>query len=216
MSAVLAGLVILVIGDSHMAEPDRLIVPLGAALTAEGASVHAYGMCGSMPSDWVYRVTAPCRAESHEKARPTFYRTTGATWTIGELINQHHPNLIIVELGDTIGSYEQPQPPKAWAYDQVRSLTGRIKAANLSCVWVGPLWGREDSAFHKTVARVKEVAQFLSQSVTPCSYVDSTAFAQPGEWATPDGQHFTAAGYRKWAAAITAAVGRLQGRVQPK
>lgn len=212
MNGLLAGLAILVIGDSHMADPEHLINPLQDALTAQGAVVDSYGMCGAMPADWIYRVTEPCRAERHENGHVIFHGTPGRTWTLNELIQSHHPNLIIVELGDTIASYDKSVFAKAWAYDQVRTLTGQIKAQNLSCIWVGPSWGREDSAFHKTVGRVKEVVQFLSQSVAPCSYVDSSAFAQPGEWQTTDGQHFTPSGYRQWAADITAAVIRLKGK----
>jgi hypothetical protein len=213
MSGALAGLAILVIGDSHMANPEHLINPLQDALTAEGAVVNSYGMCGAMPADWVFKVTEPCRGERHETARGVFYKTPGPTWTLPDLIERSHPNLIIVELGDTIASYDKAEFAKPWAYDQVRTLTGRIKAANLACIWVGPSWGRADGEFHKTDARVKETAQFLSQAVAPCSYVDSTTFAQPGEWPTTDGQHFTPSGYKKWATDITASVIRLKGQL---
>jgi hypothetical protein len=213
MSGALVGLAIMVIGDSHMAKADHLINPLQEALLAEGATVDAYGMCGAMPADWVYKVTEPCRAERHGTARGTFYNEPGPTWVLSDLIAKDHPNLIIVELGDTIASYDKPEFARPWAYDQVRTLTGRIKAANLPCIWIGPSWGRQDSQFHKSVERVKETAQFLTQSVAPCAYVDSTTFAQPGEWPTTDGQHFTPTGYRTWAADITQAVIRLKSQV---
>ncbi len=47
MNGALAGLVILVLGDSHMAGPSYLISTLHEALEAQGATVSSYGMCGA-------------------------------------------------------------------------------------------------------------------------------------------------------------------------
>jgi len=84
MNMALAGLVVLVLGDSHMAGRDYLIASLHDALLAEGASVHSYGMCGASADAWLQKTTVSCgRAERHDKAAPI--AETGKqeyTWTI--------------------------------------------------------------------------------------------------------------------------------------
>ena len=69
--SLLAGLVLLVIGDSHMAGSDYLISTLHDALTNDGAIVHSYGFCGAQGENWVYGTTVSCgRAERHNKDAP--------------------------------------------------------------------------------------------------------------------------------------------------
>jgi hypothetical protein len=206
MGGALAGLVILVIGDGHMSSRDYLATTLHNLLIANGAEVDTYGMCGTIAADWIYKVTAPCRVERHGANGVTYGNTVSPTWVLGELIEQNHPNLVLIELGDGMAGYDKPKLPKSWIADQVREFVGRIAARDVSCVWVGPTWGNPDSGYHKTVARVREMSDFLSRIVAPCGYVDSTKFAKPGEWATVDGQHFTHSGYRKWAIDIAEAI----------
>jgi lysophospholipase L1-like esterase len=216
MNGALAGLTILVLGDSHMADTSYLISSLHEALEAQGATVDSYGMCGASADAWLERTTVSCgRAERHgtsgaisEKGKQEF------TWQINDLLNKHHPNLVIVEAGDAMGGYGSPQLPRAWIYDQTHALATRIKAANAACVWVGPVYGDVNSPYHKADDRVRELSQFLSQSVAPCIYVDSLQFAQPHEWPTTDGQHLTTPGYRAWSADIANAVVRLKTQNQ--
>ena len=49
-------------------------------------------------------------------------------------------------------------------------------------------------------------SKFLAANVAPCSYIDSLAFSKPGQWATIDGQHMTATGYRTWSNEINKAL----------
>ena len=62
--------------------------------------------------------------------------------------------------------------------------------------------GNGGGPYFKTYARVKEMNDFLSTHVAPCRYIDSLKFAQPGEWNTFDGQHYSLPGYQKWGTAI--------------
>src|ERR1700732_3809655 len=120
MNMALAGLVVLVLGDSHMAGRDYLISSLHDALVAEGASVHSYGMCGASADAWLQKTTVSCgRAERHDKGAPI--ADTGKqdyTWTINDLIAKHHPNLVIVEAADAMGGYGSPQLAKGWIFAQ--------------------------------------------------------------------------------------------------
>jgi len=129
-----------------------------------------------------------------------------------DLIEKHHPSLIVVEMGDTVAGYGMPQINRPWLIEQVRTLTGKIAASRISCNWVGPMWGQNEPPYNKSDARVKEVSQLLSESVSPCRYIDSTAFARPGELPTRDGTHLQPDGYRKWSTAITDAIVRLRGQ----
>jgi hypothetical protein len=211
MNALLAGLAVLVIGDSHMVTRDYLITSLHDDLVAQGATVDTYGMCGANAGDWVYPTTVSCgRAERHDKAGPIIDRKTGIpTWTVDALITKHHPNLIVIEMGDTMAGYGQASFPQGWIYQQVHALTGRIAAQNIPCVWVGPPWGSEGSTYHKTFARVKEMSDFLATAVAPCRFIDSTQFSKPGDWPTIDGQHLTTSGYRAWGQDITAQLDQI-------
>jgi|SRR5215469_13047519 lysophospholipase L1-like esterase len=202
MTGPLAGLVILLLGDSHMAGPTYLISSLPDALEAQGAVVHAYGMCGASAEAWLVKSTVSCgRAERHGTTAPQAdMGKQEYTWQINDLLNRHHPNLVIVEAADAIGGYTSPELPKAWIYQQVHALALRIRAASATCVWVGPVYGDVNSPYHKADDRVRELSQFLSQSVAPCAYIDSLKFVNnPRQWPTTDGQHLTKAGYQTWA-----------------
>jgi len=132
--SLLAGLVLLVIGDSHMAGSDYLISTLHDALTNDGAIVHSYGFCGAQGENWVYGTTVSCgRAERHGSAPPLADRgPQERTWPLRELIERHHPDMIIVELGDTMAAYGQSDLPRAWIYEQVRTLTVPNSSASKS------------------------------------------------------------------------------------
>src|SRR5580658_2502813 len=211
MNALLAGLAVLVIGDSHMVTRDYLITTLHDDLLAQGAKVDSYGMCGANAGDWVYPTTVSCgKAERLGKAGLEIDRKASApTYQIDQLLTKTHPNLVVIEMGDTMAGYGQKDFPQAWIYQQVHALTGRIAAQNVPCVWVGPPWGSEGSSYHKTFARVKEMSEFLSTAVAPCRFVDSTLFSKEGEWPTIDGQHLTTSGYRAWGQDITAQLDQI-------
>ncbi|MNT91929.1 hypothetical protein D3C72_2331090 [compost metagenome] len=49
-------------------------------------------------------------------------------------------------------------------------------------------------------------SKFLAANVAPCSYIDSLQFSKPGQWATVDGQHLTAPGYKAWSQDISKAL----------
>lgn len=52
-SSVLAGMTLLVLGESHMSLADHLMEPLHANLTQQGANVHSIGACGASAGDWL-------------------------------------------------------------------------------------------------------------------------------------------------------------------
>ena len=99
---------------------------------------------------------------------------------------------------------------------QTHALAGRIAAAGAGCVWVGPVYGDVNSPYHKANDRVQELSQFLSQSVAPCRYIDSTRFETGAQWPTTDGQHLTVAGYRQWGQNIAEAVGQIKKNNSPR
>jgi hypothetical protein len=116
---------------------------------------------------------------------------------------------VVLVIGDTMASYDKPVFPKAWAWQSVTSLTKAIAETGTKCVWVGPAWGKEGGMYKKNDARTKLMSQFLQANVAPCTYVDSLQMSKPGEWVTTDGQHFTVAGYKAWAAGIAGALAKL-------
>ena len=212
VNSALAGLVILIIGDSHLANKDFLLSTLQDDLIGQGAIVHSYGVCGSQPNDWVKQTELPCGSgERHNADAPSIDKSPKVkTWSLEKLIEEHQPNLLIVELGDNMGAYgTQPTLPREWISFEVQEMLQPIELHHLPCVWVGPPWGSEGGTSNKTFARVEELSSYLSQNVSPCRYVDSLRFSQPGQWATFDGEHLTPDSYGIWGADIADATVRL-------
>jgi hypothetical protein len=205
----LAGLVILIIGDSHLAQKDFLLASLQEGLVGQGATVSTYAVCGSQPHDWVAQTTLPCgKAERHNLDEPVIDKSPKVkVWSLADLVRRVRPDLLIVELGDNMGGYGVlPELPRDWITTEVREMLQPVVIAHhLPCLWVGPAWGQEGGPSKKTFARVKELSDYLSGQVAPCRYIDSLKFSQPGQWATFDGEHLTPDSYRIWGTDITAA-----------
>ena len=207
-SSLLAGLSILMIGDSHLATPDYLIGSLHDELLSKGAQVYTLGVCGSQAGDWLK--TSPggqCGgAERRGAAKAVVLRGQASTRPIKDLIASEKPDLVLVVLGDTMASYYQPTFQRAWVWQQASKLVKAIAGTNTKCVWVGPNWGSEGGKYGKTYARVEEINTLLSTNVAPCGYVDSLKLSKKGQWATVDGQHLTSGGYRQWGTSISTAL----------
>lgn len=208
MSTLLAGLTVLVIGDSHLSTPGYLISTLHDALTLQGAAVYSYGACGVAAGDWMRKMQPPCGGAVRATTGPAKVLTGAAAMTtpLPDLVKAHRPNLVVVVMGDTMADYKHAAFSRSWIWQQVSSLTKGIKASGTSCVWVGPPWGGEGGKFGRTFARVNEMSNYLAEIVAPCVYVNSLELSKPGEWASFDGQHLTSAGYKSWGDAITGAI----------
>jgi len=218
MSMALAGLAILVLGDSHMAGREYLLTHLHDQLVAQGAHVDSYGMCGASADAWLEKTTVSCGIGEHHDNNPpiTSINKQEYTWQINDLLAKHHPNLVIVEAADAMGGYTDPSLPRAWIYDQVHALASKIAASGAACIWVGPVYGDVNSPYHKANDRVDALSQFLAQSVAPCHYIDSTRFEPGAHWPTTDGQHLTTNGYRQWGQDITNAVVQMRSQLAVK
>jgi len=203
-SSLLAGLTILMIGDSHLATPDYLIKSLHDNLVQQGAQVHSLGICGANAGDWLKATPGTCGGtERRGTEKPVVLGSKAATRPIGDLIKADKPDLVVVVMGDTMASYTKPAFPKAWLWQQTTSFAKEIANTGAKCVWVGPNWGTEGGKYGKTYARVELTSKFLAANVAPCDYVDSLKFSKQGEWATVDGQHLTAPGYLAWSKKIS-------------
>lgn len=206
MSLLLAGLTVLVIGDSHMLTRDSLITTLHDELRQQGARVYSFGACGMPSGAWMKRIRPACGSAFRLDDGPVRERASEAAFTrpLPEMVAEYHPDLIVVVNGDTMGGYKSPSIAKSWVRDEVKTLTDGIKASGAACVWVGPAWGSEGGIYGKTFVKVQQMSDFLADIVAPCIYISSIAMSKPGAWPTiaGDGQHFTVAGYRAWGSAI--------------
>ncbi len=201
---LLAGLTVLMLGDSHFATQGYLVTTLQDALIQQGAKVTTEAACGAPSGVWIDAGVAPCGTAERVQLGPVRKNnaTTAKAPSLDDLIAKTHPNLIVIGGGDTMAGYAQPKLPEGWIAEQVSALTRRVAAAGIPCVWIGPGWGTEGGPYFKTYARVQQMSTFLSAHVQPCRYIDSLKFAQPGEWTTFDGQHYSLQGYQKWGLAI--------------
>ncbi len=203
-SPILAGLTILMLGDSHFATQGYLVTTLQDALIQQGAHVVTEAACGAPASVWAEGGIAPCGyAERVELGPIKKDNSNHAHVPVFEtLVAKYHPNLVVIGSGDTMAGYAQAALPAEWIGEQIKDITRRIQAANLPCLWIGPGWGTEGGPYFKNYARVQQINAYLAANVAPCRYIDSTKFAAPGEWPTFDGQHYTLPAYQKWGLAL--------------
>lgn len=201
LTAALAGLSFLVIGESHMLY--EFPQALHADLESQGAAyVHTVGACGASAVDWVKPRQVDCGQEKKGDAPNQVLKSGTQTRPIKQLIEATKPDVVVVIIGDTMGSYDNETFPRAWAWQGVSSLTKEISSTGTACVWVGPAYGRAGGKYNKRDDRVERINRFLSANVSPCVYIDSLEFAKPGQWRTFDGQHFAGDGYANWSKAI--------------
>jgi hypothetical protein len=208
LANILLGTAVLMIGDSHLSKPDYLIGPLHDELTRQGALVHSLSACGAVADDWLHSVKAPCGAERVGKGAVTLLGRDASTRSVKSLVATEKIQLVIVVMGDTMAGYKS-EFPRAWAWQQVTSLSHEIANTGAACIWIGPAWGSEGGQYGRTYARVKLMSDFLAANVAPCRYVDSLKLSKPGAWASNDGQHFTASGYLAWSQGIARAMAEL-------
>jgi len=212
MKGILAGLVMLIIGDSHIAGYGRFNNTLHEELVGQGASVHTFGICGSIPSDWLLPHAIVCgRGERHNGDPAQISMDTKLHgWALPALISHYHPNVVVVELGENMAGYGVASDlPRDLIGGEVRGLARLIQSSGLPCIWIGPTWGTENGPYNKTFARVRDLSAYLSEMVKPCRYIDSLAFSRPGEWPTFDGVHLTPGSTRLWDDDVVASIDQI-------
>ena len=208
IAKALAGLSFLVIGESHFMYDLR--ESLHRDLLDQGAShVYSIGACGASAMDWVKPRQVDCSAEQVDLSPAKLDTKKGETRGITQLISSIKPDVVMLVIGDTMGAYGDEVYPRAWAWQGISALTKEITQTGADCVWVGPAYGREGGTYSKKDVHVERVDRFLSSNVQPCSYISSIDFAEPGQWRTVDGQHFTEQGYAEWSRAIVSEVVQL-------
>lgn len=208
-ASLLAGLSILVLGESHMTHEHTLIASLHDDLLRQGAKVHSIGACGAGAADWLVAKTVECGADRRDNGKPLVKGRDASTTPIKQLIAADKPDLVVIIIGDTMASYGKPAFPKAWAWQSISGLTKAVAETGTRCVWVGPPWGNPGGKYNKDDARTQLMSKFLASNVAPCSYIDSLQFSKPRQWTTTDGQHFTLAGYQAWGSAIGKALSTI-------
>lgn len=90
-ASALAGLTLLVLGESHMSLADHLMEPLNADLTRQGAIVHSIGACGASAGDWLITKKVDCGAEQKGTAKIEIKGRDATTTPIAELIAKDKP-----------------------------------------------------------------------------------------------------------------------------
>jgi ketopantoate reductase len=208
VTSTLAGLVFLVLGESHMIY--ELQKDIHEDLTQAGAAkVYSYGACGASAIDWVKPRKVDCGSEKRDTQAGVVHTKGYQTTPIKQLIENDKPDVVVLIIGDTMGSYDNEVFPRSWAWQGITALTKEVAQTKTACVWVGPAYGKAGGKYNKRDDRVERVSRFLATNVSPCVYVDSLKFAAPGQWRTFDGQHFAAPGYAAWSAAIVKEISAL-------
>lgn len=127
-SPILAGLTVLMLGDSHFATPGYLITTLQDALISQGAKVTTEAACGAPTSTWVTDGKSTCGIAERVQSGPIKLgkATVAAAPTLDHLIMTVHPNLIVIGGGDTMAGYAQKELPVLYLQENVSALTTRI------------------------------------------------------------------------------------------
>jgi hypothetical protein len=122
VSLLLAGLTVLVIGDSHLATNGYLITTLHDDLMQQGAHVYSYGACGSPSGAWMKTTQPPCGSAFRLDTGPVRVRAGEAASirALPDLVKAHHPDLIVVVNGDTMAGYKSAALPKPWIRDRLK------------------------------------------------------------------------------------------------
>ncbi len=107
-TSALAGLSLLVLGESHMSLADHLLEPLHDNLTRQGALVHSIGACGASASDWLISKKVDCGAERKGNDKIVIKGREATTTPIQDLIAADKPDLVVLVIGDTMASYDKP------------------------------------------------------------------------------------------------------------
>ena len=212
MNGALAGLAILIIGDSHIAGMGYFNNPLHDSLLSQGATVNTFGVCGAIPGDWVVPEKAVCGRGERHNGDPAQLSTDGKLpgWSLPALLSRYKPNLLIVSMGENLAGYGLTADlPRDFINDQLSQFMPIIKAAKLPCIWIGPPWGQEGGFYKKSNTRVKALSDYLSQHVAPCHYVDSLPSSRPGEMTTLDGVHLTPDATRLWDAYLMRSIDQI-------
>ena len=152
MKGILAGLVMLIIGDSHIAGYGRFNNTLHEELVGQGASVHTFGICGSIPSDWLLPHSIVCgRGERHNGDPAQISMDTKLHgWALPALISHYHPNVVVVELGENMAGYGVASDlPRDLIGGEVMGLARLIQSSGLPCIWIGPTWARKTGPITK-------------------------------------------------------------------
>ena len=205
----LTGLTLLVVGENSMSFKGSLITTLPDQLKQQGAHVFSYGACGASPEDWLKIKPAPCGAFRMDggpvRERPSNVATTQA---MDDLISKHQPDLIVLVMGNYLISKNDTELPKNQISRSVSALTDEIRTKGIRCVWVGPVQDEsaEPNTRKKWNARLSELSDYLSTSVTPCTFIDSLHLSKAGDWKTSDGDFLNQTGYENWARGITNAI----------
>ena len=99
-----------------------MIYDLHDQLENGGALVHSYLMCGATAHDWFSRSTVSCgRGERHERSGPVVNtQALLPTYSLTELIDKTHPNMVVVELGEKL----EPDH-SGWVRQEVHALAGK-------------------------------------------------------------------------------------------
>jgi len=218
--AIRPGRKVLVIGDSHTA--GTFGTELDRQLRKAGATVATYGSCGTTPASWlkgtatrcgyvvhhvdgklespVWRVPNPEYAHDHTK--PKYNVIPHPTPLLSDLMQQEHPDVVIVALGANDAS-----DGKAVRADAAK-LAGIATSTGAQCIWIGPPSGDPNVVDPALTERVNNALRGTVSGT--CTYIDSRPFTPV--YHGPDGRHFDKATGAAWADGVVGIVKTVPGK----
>jgi len=204
-AGALAGLSLLIVGDSHVSAPGSLATTLHDALAAEGAAVYTAGVCAASPSHFLKGRSTTCGRVLRGPDGKLSLKVKASAPKLEALLADHAPDHVIFVFGDNMGGYRMKHLPRGFIETEVMAIVAALPEGT-GCSWMGPPWGEEGTAYRKTHARAAALNAALREASAPCHYIDVQAATGTGTIDTVDGLHPKPAGYRMWAEVASAAL----------
>ncbi len=186
---------LLFIGDSHSVGPFGLA--LNERLRTMGARVNSYAYCGSIANDWYKNGgMTKCGYLEMNSTGQSKSGTTGNVPKFRNLIEQHKPEVVIVELATNYFGYEN----ESFILSDMKKMAKDIIDSGAQCYWIGMPTSRKLENHQERISRLTQEA-----IGDVCTYFNSfpvTKYPATGG----DGIHFYFPGGQKvaadWAEAV--------------
>jgi hypothetical protein len=180
------------VGDSHT------VGAFGNELTnrlrSTGAKVSSYGSAGSSPSWWMDGTPTHTgyvgRNADGSVDQPANWRTPHATPNLEKLLQQQHPDTLMVNMGANF----RGATPQAMQ-QQVDDIGKLAKKYGTRLIWVGPPNQRTDIGNPSSMNAFNQAMQKAVSGYG--TYVPSSPYTPA--YGGPDGVHYDAAPAKKWA-----------------
>ncbi|HEY8280100.1 MAG TPA: SGNH/GDSL hydrolase family protein [Bdellovibrionota bacterium] len=196
----------LFLGDSHSFFQEKTERRLGAVLIRTLPELIFFSACGSAPQTWLEGGNTNCGFRALVPGKQDEMRIESAVPKLSDLLAQHQPKRIWIELGDNLFDWDKSRSPALSTLalprvkKQLRAFISFLSSSawrSLKCVWAGPAKGGKGTRYEKTDAALAQLYKALESEVAKrCRLIDSRTLVD--HYDGGDGLHFGPEGSVRW------------------